>query len=272
VDIIWIAIGLAGLLTFAAQRLKPKLTPREALKSADLYRDALVIVPIAYLGFCIINLQSGPDLIPLFPFIGIYAGWFIAELPRLLKSVRAISRRPSVLRLVEALPSFALLLVFAVAIFRAATYKLEEWTLRYQDQQLGIIAGLLGPDDKIYVHGAVEILVLLNRPNLNPYIMLDHGKGGYIAAKKFGGSVNAMVDTIEAEEPKLVAVSRLRHVPEGVAFERWLAARYEELPITGYQVFVRKQRFADLVGPSRNTQQIAFTNEKESQRQPYDRE
>lgn len=261
VDIIWIAVGLAGLLMFAAQRLTHKLTLREALKSKDLYRDALVIAPIVYLGFCVINLQSGPDLIPLFPFIGIYAGWFIAELPRLLKNVRAINRRPSVSRLVEALPTFALLLFFAVAVFRAATYKLEEWTLRYQDVQLGIISELLGPDDKIYVHGAVEILVLLNRPNLNPYIMWDHGKVGYIAAKKFGGSINAMVEAIEAEKPKLVAVSRLRHVPEGVALEQWLAARYEELPITGYQVFVRKQTVADLVETSRNAQQITFTNE-----------
>ncbi|MEK6325166.1 MAG: DolP-mannose mannosyltransferase [Acidobacteriota bacterium] len=271
VDIIWIAIGLAGLLMFAAQRLKPKLSPSEALKSPDLYRDALVIVPIVYMGFCVINLQSGPDLIPLFPFIGIYAGWFIAELPRLLKCVRA-SRRPSVSRLVEALPSFALLLVFAVAVFRAATYKLEEWTLRYQDEQLGVISGLLGPDDKIYVHGAVEILVLLNRPNLNPYLMWDHGKGSYIAAKKFGGSVNAMVDAIVVEKPKLVAVSRLKQRPEGIALERWLAAHYEELPITGYHVFVRKQTVADLVEPSRNAQQIAFTNDKKRQRQRYDRE
>ncbi|MFY9555190.1 MAG: DolP-mannose mannosyltransferase [Blastocatellia bacterium] len=244
IDIIWSAIGLAGLLIFTAQRLKFALTPSKALKSATLYRDALVIAPITYLGFCAVNLQSGPDLIPLFPFIGIYAGWFIAELPRLLKKVAAINRQPFV-SLVEALPSVALLLVLAVAVFRASTYKLEEWTLRYQEEQLGIISGLLGPDDQIYVHGAVEILVLLNRPNLNPYIMWDHGKAGYIAAKKFGGSVNAMVDAIEAEKPKLVAVSRLRHVAEGVALERWLAALYEELPIRGYQVFLRKQTVAD---------------------------
>jgi hypothetical protein len=272
VDIIWIAIGLAGLFMFAAQRLKLKLTRRAALKSADPHRDALAIVPIVYLGFCIINLQSGPDLIPLFPFIAIYAGWFIGELPRLLRGVAAISSRPLVSRLFEALPSFTLLLVFSVAVFRAATYKLEEWTLRYQDEQLGVIPGLLGPDDKIYVHGAVEILVLLNRPNLNPYTMWDHGKGGYIAAKKFGGSVNAMVDAIEAEKPKVVAVSRLRHVPEGVALERWLAARYEELPINGYQVFVRKQPVANLVEPSRDEQQITFTEEKERRRRRYDRD
>jgi hypothetical protein len=140
----------------------------------------------------------------------------------------------------EALPSVALLLVFAVAVFRAATYKLEEWTLRYQDAQLGVISELLGPDDRIYVHGAVEILVLLNRPNLNPYLMWDHGKGSYIAAKKYGGSVNAMIDAIEAEKPRLIAISRLRQWPEAVALERLLASRYEELPITGYHVYVRK--------------------------------
>ena len=70
--------------------------------------------------------------------------------------------------------------------------------------------------------------------------MWDHGKAGYIAAKKYGGSVDAMIDAIEAETPKLVAVSRLRHVPEGVALERWLAAHYEKLQITGFEVYIRK--------------------------------
>jgi len=83
------------------------------------------------MGFCVVNFQSGPDLLPLYPFIGIYAGWFIAELPRLLNSFAAISRRASMSRLVHALPSFALLFCPCRAVSRAALYKLEELTLRY---------------------------------------------------------------------------------------------------------------------------------------------
>ncbi len=243
-DIIWIAFGLAGLLMFTAQRLHSKLKVREALNSADLFKDALTVAPAVYLAFCLVNLQSGPDLIPLFPFIGIFAGWFITELSRLLNGAGAIRRKPSLCRLVEALPSLALLLVLAAAVFRAATCKMEEWTLSYQEKQLAVIAGLIEPNDKIYVHGTLEILVLLNKPNLTPYIMWDHGKAGYIAAKKYGGSVKAMVDAIEAERPKLVAVSLLRRVPEGAALEEWLAAHYEEAPITGYEVYIRKQEFS----------------------------
>ena len=241
VDIIWFALGLAGLLMFAARQLRAKVRLRQALESPDLFKDAIVIAPVVYIAFCLINLQSGPDLLPLFPFLGIFAGWLITEMSRWLRSIGAVTKRPALLRAVEALPALALSLVCAVTLFRAVTFRLADWTLWHQDTQLKVISDLIGPNDKIYVHGAVEILVLLNRPNLNPYIMWDHGKARYIAAKKFGGSTDAMVDAVEAEHPKIVAVSRLRQVPERVALERWLEQHYETLPITGYYAYLRKQ-------------------------------
>jgi hypothetical protein len=251
-DSIWVAFGLAGLLMFTAQRLRSKLNLRLALNSPELFKDALAIAPLVYLAFCLVNLQSGPDLMPLFPFIGIFAAWFIVEFSRLLNGTRPISREPRLCRLIETLPSLVLLLVLAVAVFRAATHKMEEWTLSYQEQQLAKMSGLIGPDDKIYVHGTLEILVLLNRPNLNPYIMWDHGKVGYIAAKKYGGSVNALIDAIEAERPKFVALSRLKLVPEGAALEHWLEANYDKLPITGYEVHVRRAPVVSLCAPFRD--------------------
>jgi len=225
----------------AARQLRAKVKLRQALESPDLFKDAIVIAPVVYIAFCLINLQSGPDLLPLFPLLGIFAGWLITEMSQSLRSIGAVTNRPALLRAVEALPALALALVCALTLFRAVTFRLTDWTLRHQDTQLKVISDLIGPNDKIYVHGAVEILVLLNRPNLNPYIMWDHGKARYIAAKKFGGSTDAMVDAIEAERPKLVAVSRLRQVPERVALERWLEQHYETLPITGYYAYLRKQ-------------------------------
>jgi hypothetical protein len=241
VDIIWFALGLAGLLVFSARRLRAKVKLRQAIESPDLFKDAIIIAPAVYIAFCLINLQSGPDLIPLFPFFGIFAGWLITEIFRWLCSIEAVTKRPALRRSVEALPALALSLVCVLTLVRASTYRMEGWTLWHQDTQLKVISDLIGPDDKIYVHGAVEILLLLNRPNLNPYIMWDHGKARYVAAKKYGGSANAVVDAIEAERPKLVAVSRLRHIPEQAALERLLEQHYERLPIIGYDAYLRKQ-------------------------------
>lgn len=242
VDVIWLVLALAGLLMFSVERLRAKRQFKAALRSPDLFRDALVIAPFVYLAFCLINFQSGPDFLPLFPFIGIFAGWAITEIARLLTSSRAVQAKPSLSRWVERLPAAALLLAFMITLARVATYRMEDWTLWYQDRLLKTATDLIGPDDKVYVHGTVEILVLTNRPNLNPYILWDHGKADYIAAQKYGGSMKAMIDEIEAASPKLVAISRLKHIPQGAELEQWVAERYEKLPVVGYDIYIRKQQ------------------------------
>jgi hypothetical protein len=240
VDVIWLALAAAGLLMFGARQSRARLN-KTGLESPELFRDAILIAPVVYVAFCLVNLQSGPDLIPLFPFIGIFAGWSITEVSRRLRSVSVVAKKPTLRRTVELLPALALLLILTVAGARAARSKLDDPTLEYQDKQLRAVTDIIGPDDKIYVHGAVEILLLLDRPNLNPYIMWDHGKAAYVVAKKYGGSVDTMIDSIEVEAPKLVAFSRLRHIPEGAALERWVESHYDRVPISGYEIYLRKQ-------------------------------
>lgn len=240
VDVIWLALCAIGLLMFGVRQLRVRLK-KNGLVSPDLFRDAILIAPVVYIVFCLINLQSGPDLIPLFPFIGMFAGWLITEIAHRLSSLSVGTRKATFRRTVDLLPALALLLICTVAVVRAARSKLDGPTLEYQDKQLRTVTDLIGPDDKIYVHGSVELLLLLNRPNLNPYIMWDHGKAGYVVAKKYGGSVDAMIDAIEAEAPKVVALSRLKHIPEGAALERWVELHYDRVPITGYEIYLRKQ-------------------------------
>lgn len=241
VDVVWLAVAAIGLLMFGARQLRERLR-KTGLEAPDLFKDAILMAPVIYIAFCLINLQSGPDLIPLFPFIGMFAGWAIVEISCRLGSLTVLRQKPALRRTFELLPALALLLVCAVAVGRAARSRLDDPGLEYQDKQLKAVTDLVGPDDKIYVHGAVELLLLLNRNNLNPYIMWDHGKAGYVVAKKYGGSVDAMIDGIEAEAPKLVAFSRLRHIPEGAALERWAEIHYDRVPIPGYEIYLRKQQ------------------------------
>jgi len=242
VDVIWLAFALAGLVMFSVERLRAKRQLKAALRSPDLFKDALVIAPLVYLAFCLINFQSGPDFLPLFPFIGIFAGWLITEIADRLKARPEVQAKPSLYRWIARLPAAALLLAFMITITRAAIYRMEDWTLWQQDRLLKAATDLIGPDDKLYVHGTVEILVLTNRPNLSPYILWDHGKAEYVAAKRYGGSSDAMIAEIEAAAPKLVALSRLKNIPQGAALQQWVAECYEKLPIIGYDIYIRKQQ------------------------------
>jgi hypothetical protein len=130
-----------------------------------------------------------------------------------------------------------------IALFRGATYRLDGGTIGDQDKAFKVVAEALGPNEKIYVHGTTELLVLLNKPNLNPYVDLDWGKDDYLAGRKYNGSFKALVDEMEAQAPKVVALSRLRVVAHRVELEQWAAEHYDKLDVPGYEgIYIRKSR------------------------------
>ncbi len=237
VTVATVPAGLAGLVLFGFDRVREKLG-KHTIHSIGLFRDSLVIAPIVYLGFCLINFQAGPDLIPLFPFIGVFAGLLLVSTGRFLDLDLRVKRKLS--RVVELAPWLALALILTIIMVRTVTYRLEGWTLQHQDWQFGVISNLLGPDDKIYVHGTVEILVLLNRPNMTPYADLDWGKDDF-AALRTGASFAAIVREMEAQSPKIVALSRLRAVSHRAELEQWVSEHYDQLEVSGYEgVYVRR--------------------------------
>jgi hypothetical protein len=168
---------------------------------------------LIYLGFCLINLQSGPDLIPFFTFVGVFAGWFFVEGSRIIAGDRTVKLRAYSICLRHVIPAGALLLTLGLAFIRGHRYSVGEvWTLQREKQEARLVGAMPAPDDKMFVHGTVELLVLLNRPNVNAYVDLDAGKDDYIAQRNYGGSFQALIDEIESQRPKVVAVSRLRNV------------------------------------------------------------
>jgi hypothetical protein len=236
VKVILFVLGLAGLLMFAVERTGAKLKGREALQSPVLFKDALIIAPAVYVVFCLVNLQSGPDLIPLFPFIGIFAAWFLVKAGRFIRDSQFLSQtsvsgwgRESVVAI-----------TFVGTLACAATHKAPSVTLHDQYSEYNTLASILSPEDKIYAVGAVEILVLLNRPNLNPYIMWDKGKDTYVAAERYGGSFKAIINEIESQRPRLVALSRLKDVSGRTELERWVAEHYDKLEGYGDSLYLRR--------------------------------
>ncbi|MFL6216909.1 MAG: hypothetical protein ACJ74J_23705 [Blastocatellia bacterium] len=244
-NIALVPLSIIGFALFAAARLKEKRHLRRALQSADLYRDALLWPPLVYFAFSLVNFQAGPDLLPFLPFIAIFAGWFFVEAGRWLASREALSRHLSKwgprIEWRVVLPALAFGLLLLVALFNSVTYRLSTWTLRGQEEVLKPVTSALGPDDKIYVHGTTELLVLMNRANLNPYLFLDWGADEF-AAQRRGVPFSELVAEMEAQAPKVVALSRLKVVRRRDDFLRWVEAHYTPMNVPGYEgsIYIRK--------------------------------
>jgi hypothetical protein len=238
-DAVIVLLSVIGLFVFAAERIQAKF--RDSFRSPDLFRDAILIPPIIYFGFCLVNFQAGPDLIPFIPFIGIFAAKFLLDAGRLVIS-HLRKARPCIVGWAVFIPQLAIGLLFSLVLVRAASYRMQGPALRDQDKAFKVISDLLSPDDKIYVHGTTEILVLLNKANMNPYIFLDWGADGFAALRK-GVEFSALIDEMESQSPKIVALSRMKVVSHRDEFEKWVDDKYDELELElpGYTgVYLRK--------------------------------
>jgi len=236
-DVALVVLSLAGFLTFGARRLREKLGGISALKSADLFRDAIVIAPLVYFAACLIRFNAGPYLIPFLPFVGIFFGWSIVELARIAGTSARLGKRN-----ISWAPIILVALLILVAGYRGMEYRFEPiLTLQDQDKTFQAVSSLLSDSETIYVHGTTEILVLLNRPNLNPYCFIDAGKDSFVAEERYGGSFAALVDEIEANAPKVVALSRLQRLSHRDELRRLVKQHYERLDLQGYDIYVRKQ-------------------------------
>lgn len=236
-DVLLVILSVFGLLMYGTERVRARIKG-ESFRSPDLFRDAIVFPPIVYFAFCLINFQAGPDLIPFMPFIAIFAAKFFLDAGRVARSnIKWFKVRPDV-----PVSRVAIVMILAVTCFRAAIYKFQGQTLAQQDEAFKTVSAMLGANDKIYVHGTTEILVLLNRPNLNPYLFLDWGADEFAAVRK-GEPFAAIIEEMETQAPKIVALSRLKVVTHRDDFERWVAEHYDkvELPLAGYDgIYVRR--------------------------------
>jgi hypothetical protein len=240
-DILMTALAGAGLAAFATRRVLARSSLKGFASTPDLYRDAILMPPLVYGAFCLINFQSGPDLIPLFPFMGVFLGCFCLEAGRLAARNGMVRRTAARLRLNMLVPAIAVGLLLALCIARVAVNsRTPELSMAEQDRSASLISNLLGPNDTIYVHGQVEILALLNRPNLNPYVLLDWRMDDYIAKKWYGGSFQRVLDEMESAAPKVVALSRLHTLDHKVEIEQWVSSHYDKIATNSYNAYLRR--------------------------------
>lgn len=242
-DLVVVIASLVGFVMFSIARVRARL---DAGGSSESFRDAIIIAPLVYLAACLFRFNAAPYLIPFFPFIGIFGAWFVIELARqsvrVMKAGAIIKGQTVGVALATWLPAVVLASLLGIALIRGVINLREPiLTLREQDRRFATISAMLGPDDTLYVHGTTELLVLLNKPNLNPYIFFDSGKDDYLANRRYGGKFSTIIEEIESNSPRVIAVSRLQRVLHKDELKQWAELHYDSLGWRGYEeVSVRK--------------------------------
>jgi hypothetical protein len=191
-------------------------------------RHALIVAPVVYFGFCMVNLQGAADVIPLLPFVAIFGALgIVCVLDWALDLLLRTKPRPA-RRAVEAW-GYALVLVsiLILSVGDAFLVRVDFPTLKDQDGEVAEITSHLQPGDAIYVHGRLEILVLSGLTNADKHFFLDRGKDVYLDRVEPGGFAG-WLERLKAKQPKIVAIERTKFVERKDDFDDWVRADYEE--------------------------------------------
>lgn len=206
----------------------------------DAPRQAVLISGLVYFIFCMIDIQGPIDLLPLLPFITIFAALVIDIALEQLNRL-AIRARPQMKR--EAVAHWAAGILIAVmlyqAIVRAAQFERSFPLLQDQDAVVAAILAQLQPGDKVFTHGAPELLVLGKLTNASRHFLLDRGKDAYLDQVEAGGFAG-WLERLKAERPKIIALERFANMTHEADFRAWAAAEYTPRPNAVLTYYVRK--------------------------------
>lgn len=202
---------------------------------------SIIIAPAIYFAFCTINIQGGADMIPLLPFVAIFAAvsidFLIDKATELLARLRRGFDR---VMLQRASAAFAALLILALNMRSARAEKVSFPTLQDQDAEVAEIRSHLEPGDKIFVQGAAQILVLSNLPNASRHYFLDRGKDSYLDVVEPGGFAG-WLERLRAERIKVVALDRMKTLDYKEEFFKWVEQDYDERKGRIFTYYVRKE-------------------------------
>jgi hypothetical protein len=199
---------------------------------------AVVVAPLVYFGFCMIDIQGPPDLIPLLPFVAIFAAvtieFMIARIGDLASRMRR--NRPAVER-------WASVAVIAFVVYRnvSGAFLFERGFPTLKDQRPAVeeITSHLEAGDKIFVYGRTEILVLSGLDNIGKYFLLDRGKARYLDQVEPGG-FEGWINLLKAERPKIVVLDRIGNDEALKPLEDWVGAEYRMRINRVFAYYIRK--------------------------------
>jgi hypothetical protein len=211
-------------------------------------RQAILISAMVYFLFCLIDLQGNADTLPMLPFIAIFAAVllvnaidlvielferfrlrrknlkeFDSEMKNRIPGSTAEGQRPL---LNAILFSLGCLVIFVQLEKSLMQRKPAGVTIGKQDAEVAKIIATLAPDDKIFVQGRTEILVLAGLANASKYYFMDRGKDSYLDKMEADGFAG-WFERLKAQRPKVVALSRMKMVDHKADFYQWMHDGYD---------------------------------------------
>ena len=229
-----------GLVMIVAQQiyLAAKTGKNYLLNQARFH--AVLIAPLVYFVFCMINVQGDADFLPFLPFVSIFAAVaLVTALDRAGEILRRVWKTADYRMIRAAGFSAVCLLVFILNVADAFSFDRKPPTLDDQQADVNEILSHLEPGDKIFVHGSVEILVISGMTNASRYFFLDRGKDVYLANVEPGG-FDGWFERLKAERPKVVALSRFQVVEHKKDFYDWVDKDYEQHKGNAVSYYLRK--------------------------------
>lgn len=201
---------------------------------------AVIIAPITYFVFCMINIQGPPDLIPFLPFVAIFAAVFLVfaadQVVNLL--VRFPGLNPAVLRHWTTVTILALVF-YHITVNRKFNEARTTLTLRDQTRAVQELTSHLQHGDKVFVHGRTEILALAGLTNASKHFLLDRGKVQYLEKVEHGG-FDGWLTRLKEERPRIVVLDRLGTDGDLKPLEEWVAGEYEFRSNNVFAYYIRK--------------------------------
>ncbi|HWN99158.1 MAG TPA: DolP-mannose mannosyltransferase [Blastocatellia bacterium] len=227
-EAIYFLMSGLGFALACRRELKASLNESRRRLLENASRHAVIIAPSVYFGFCLINIQGGPDMIPLLPFVAIFGAlgivWLLDRFGDLLLRRNAHLERTTV---DASAYGVVLALILILSVGDSLLIRVPFPTLRDQDAEVAEIVSHLQPGDEIYAHGRSEILVLSGLTNADRHFFLDRGKDVYLDRVEPGGFAG-WLERLKAKHPKIVAIDRTKYVERKDDFEDWMREDYEE--------------------------------------------
>jgi hypothetical protein len=208
-------------------------------------RHAIIIAPVVYFLFCMVDIQGGADLIPLLPFVATFAALAIMYLCKgaaalLARKWATLDREWLAANGVAMAALFVLMLTVGTTAFGP-----HDNGLKAQDAEVAQLVSYLQPGDQIYIHGQAEILVLSGLTNASKYYLLDRGKDEYLD-RILDGGFTGWLQTMKEASPKIVALGRIKTLLHRKEFADWVRADYVKRKGKFFAYYIRKDAAGDL--------------------------
>jgi hypothetical protein len=217
----------------------------------NLERTPFILYSLGFAAFTLVDFDFCPDLIPFLPVVAIGSGWLVWQIMTALGGLWRRYDKVDMTQTVQAgLLIISALLIGGIGLSDAWGYTLQGSSLSDQMNIAQTALRFLGPDDRVLQFGDSVILIFDHRTNASKVLLLKQ-KSGYGLLSTEPGQIQALVDSLDRNPPKLIALSRESHPAWTRAFYEWLNQKYRFVEKYGWgtgvgggviegRIFVRK--------------------------------